>query len=59
MIPENGHSQEQVPGMIPQNAATAITQHAGLTPEDAELLRPRLCRDPARAGQSSLAAAAS
>ena len=49
-IPEYGHSQEQggAPGMTPENAATAVTQHAGLTPENAELLRARLCRDPAR-----------
>lgn len=33
--PENGHSQEQSPGMTPENAASSVTQHAGLTPENA------------------------
>ena len=38
MILENGHSQEQSPGMTPENAMNPPTQRAGLTPENAELL---------------------
>ena len=33
--------------MTSENAATAVTQYAGLTPENADLLRARLYRDPA------------
>lgn len=35
---ENGHSQEQSPGITPENAARAVAQPAELTPENAELL---------------------
>jgi integrase/recombinase XerC len=38
MIPENSDSQEQGPGMIPENAASAAAQPAGLTPKNAKLL---------------------
>ena len=38
MILENGHSQEQAPGGLLENAAGQSAQRAGLTPENAELL---------------------
>jgi hypothetical protein len=38
LILENGHSQEQAPGVTPENAAGQPPQRAGLTPENAELL---------------------
>jgi hypothetical protein len=37
-ILENGHSQEQAPGVTPENAAGQPPQRAGSTPENAGLL---------------------
>jgi hypothetical protein len=35
---ENGHSQEQAPGITPENLASAVAQPGEVTPENAELL---------------------
>jgi hypothetical protein len=34
LILENGHSQKQAPSGTPENTASPVTQHAGLTPEN-------------------------
>ena len=44
LILENGHSQEQAPGMTPENAASEIVQPAELTPENAALAFERAYR---------------
>jgi len=43
--PENGHSQQQAPGMTPENAASEIVQPAELPPENAALLFEYAYRD--------------
>jgi hypothetical protein len=37
-IPENGHSQEQAPGITPENLASPVARATGLTPENMALL---------------------
>ncbi len=37
-IPENSHSQEQAPGITPENLASPVATAAELTPENAKLL---------------------
>ena len=42
-IPENGHSQEQAPGITPENLASPVARAAELTPENVELLANYSC----------------
>ena len=43
MILENGHSQEQAPGIAPENLASPAAAAAELAPENMELLASYSC----------------
>lgn len=43
MILENGHSQEQAPGITPENLGSPVTAAAELSPENMELLASYSC----------------
>ena len=43
MILENGHSQEQAPGITPENLGSPVTAAAELSPENMELLAGYSC----------------